>query len=327
MTYYHGTLFSYSFFSIIKYGFQNLGGRAYLGRGVYLTQSLDIAYAYASWFEDPEEPLLGCVLQINLKKSARIIDISDKPKTQVIRYLKREFGARILNPKSFSKSIPNNKKLKQNELIELAKYFHCHQVDDGPDYSREMGASKLAHYLRRYKIDGFGDPKGEAGILVLNPAIIDNVFYVNPLSKKVCAPCNMGNGKTIKNFVSLSFDPETNFDREVDVTYIIDSNFSKVYLAVFVRSQGLRMKLEYSTDFFRDMEKLGIERDKQLDMFANLEFKVPKNYYDRSIEIGTLPYEWEGKENIKKNIVYIMDEFFEELNNGRYAYSNGRNSL
>ena len=120
MAYLHGSVYLPALYSILKYGFGGSPVSQYLGRGIYLTRDLEIAYSYAG-VDRPGDSFDGFVLEVELERTARIADIGPKPNRRTVRSLVREFGHEILDPLRAHTAIPRSKHLNRNELIEISR--------------------------------------------------------------------------------------------------------------------------------------------------------------------------------------------------------------
>ena len=299
---YHGTAYTNDFYSIIKYGFKRIGVRTYLGRGIYLTKSIDRAYSYAMC-NSPDYILWGAVVSVRLKKSTRILDISAPPDKSTLNYLKKEFGKDIINPFRFHLCIPRNKHLTKKEIIALCRYFHHQQEDDTPAYDRALGKSRMPQYLHRYQYDGYGDANGPAGVSILKPFVIEEVKYVNPLGRhikiqhEVIQSDEMLNVWAVLNnfkisektesqikkqesFYRLLIDPWLDMIRDeliIQMACFVNNNRDRVYIGCHLQKQ--KFAAEYDTIFFQDLDQLGIEVAKQMQIFKQLinEIKLNRN--------------------------------------------------
>jgi hypothetical protein len=155
-----------------------------LGKGLYLTCD----WRTAVWFG----PVL---LEATLIQGTRLLDVSLPADENVLDSLKREFGKELLVSGDIRKTLPRNKQLKLNELIELTRYFY-HRVWSqdwslekswkfSPHQKRDFRALEHAvSYLKRYKFDGYGHPQDDNGIVIFAADRIKLVKVVRALNFK-----------------------------------------------------------------------------------------------------------------------------------------------
>ncbi len=152
------------------------GGGGNLGIGIYLTRHIPVAMFFGN-----------VLLRVELAPGTKIVDTSDPPDAKVLRYLQREFGRDIMK-KHPRDVMPSNKRLTRHEAIELLKH-HYHKVDRfiwTGDRAFEWGHKRyernyqhvhrmyfLRNIISKYRLHGFGDPRGSAGVVVFQgPRVI-----------------------------------------------------------------------------------------------------------------------------------------------------------
>jgi len=154
-TFYHGTYFR-NIPEIEKQGLKSQGYWGYLNKGIYITEDWRIALFFGEY-----------LYIVKLKQGTRLLDLSQKPDKKVLDYLKREFGKQLLKADAPFKVIPKNKHLKNNEVIELTRYFFHKTNKKLPedkqvnDFWLKMEDALRKHYrglLVRHGYHGFGHP-------------------------------------------------------------------------------------------------------------------------------------------------------------------------
>ncbi len=131
----------------------------HLGDGIYLS----CRWATALWF--------GNVLfRASLKPGTRVLDTSIPANPRTIEYLKREFGKQILHKPAW-KVLPENKRLKDTELIELFRYTYNRVWSPRiwrPKniYTQDRALSQYRSMLVRHGYHAYGDPRSDNGIVV-----------------------------------------------------------------------------------------------------------------------------------------------------------------
>ena len=334
--YYHGLHYPQDFYAIIKNGLKSSQCKLYFGRGIYLTKDLDIAY----WYADVDPPKFpeywGFLIEVTLKETARIIELTKLYNKKIITYLKKEFGKDILDPKRFYKVIPKNKKLKRKELIEIINFIHSRQRDTGPKYDRALGESLLLIDTKKYKIDGFGDPHDEGGIVITNPNVIEKVRYINPKNYKLKA--NEKDYRIEKEKIifktefelyEISFEEEDdrkkNPNKYLPIEFKLKCTYDQYRGVIRIEDEGKNTRIipdkEYDAGFFSDMTRFGVETAKQIDLFQQMKFFIT-SIHAEGISPDRYPKSWSGLENYRYNIKWRLDNFFRFLNNGKYYYKN-----
>jgi len=120
-----------------------------LGKGLYLTANVGFA---ASW-----GPI---IIRCKLLRGTRILWHTPVDE-QVIKYLKKEFGAGITSP-TFNKTIPANKQLTKAEVAHLWNYLLERHYTKPSAWRRDTYARLVQNYpfiykhLKRHGYDGVG---------------------------------------------------------------------------------------------------------------------------------------------------------------------------
>lgn len=137
-----------------------------LGSGTYLTCNWKTALFFGH-----------IIIRATLQRGTFILDASQPPDTDVLAYLKREFGAALLTSKRPLDVLPRNKQLTRNEFVALIRH-HYNKTWEEPvqrglglrwDAERQRHAralESLAKKLMRYGFHGFGNPSDDNGIVV-----------------------------------------------------------------------------------------------------------------------------------------------------------------
>jgi hypothetical protein len=139
-----------------------LVGDGNLGLGIYVTMDPAIARSYGD-----------TVLEVELLRGTRLIDVTGPPDTKLVKTLVREFGSGILS-EHIHKVIPHNKQLTLAEAVAILKWHH-QQVER--EYDKNKGVTerlafhaRYIHYLgavlRRHGIHGFGLSRDGVGMVV-----------------------------------------------------------------------------------------------------------------------------------------------------------------
>jgi len=161
--FYHGT-FEKAVPSIEKEGLKH--GYGHLNQGVYISED----WRTALWF--------GAFLyQIKLKKGTRILDLSIAANIKVIKYLRREFGKALLKADNPLKCIPKNKHLKNNEVVNLLRYFfnknYLSRYKNKPKNLLMKMEDAVCKYYRglliRNGYNGYGHPTNDIGYVIFDP--------------------------------------------------------------------------------------------------------------------------------------------------------------
>lgn len=165
--FFHGTS-DVCTYGIVAEGFRAFPElRPYLGSGVYLTRSLEMARFYGD-----------VILEVTLEPGTRIVDLTPPADRVVIDYLRREFGKEVLE-RPLRRVLPANKQLRQHELVELLRYrWKLWDAALGRSNPRSRPRYRHRHAallegiqaLRRYGIEAAGDPEGEMGLVVVVPS-------------------------------------------------------------------------------------------------------------------------------------------------------------
>jgi hypothetical protein len=174
MTFFHGSRDRDEVRSVFTQGFRSEftdeEGRWFrdgnLGIGTYL--SCD--WRTALWFGNT-------LIQATVTKGTRVLDTSIPPERRVLKYLSREFGREILEPRDPRTVIPRNKSLLQREFIALFRH-HFQEAWHSKDTISEAGKAgrtlkhaEMVHVFSRrmfhYGFHGFGHPSSDNGILIV----------------------------------------------------------------------------------------------------------------------------------------------------------------
>ncbi len=169
--YYHGTQWLAAYY-IMHRGFQigdvNCGRDS--GAGLYITPDPGFA---SNWGK--------IIVKCRLAPNTKILWLKE-PDPRVLKYLKKEFGAQILDL-DFYKAIPRNKTLTRNEFINLFSYIILKKKQKLFNRQRvfvrwEKFRARLGDYLRRHKYDGFGhtDPEWPE-VVIMNPSLVIPVSF------------------------------------------------------------------------------------------------------------------------------------------------------
>jgi len=191
--FYHGVRDFYNVFDIAKQGFRAYdedvqcyrGGN--LGNGIYLTCNWKIAV----WFGNT-------LLRVSLREGTRIINTSQPPDMQIIRYLKKEFGAGLVQAANVRKIIPGNKQLTLPELVALTRYHYIRTWEKrwrGPlngwwcwPAKRERHLSALnscISLMKQYGFHGYGNPADDNGLLIFSPEriVLQEIVAMIPIGE------------------------------------------------------------------------------------------------------------------------------------------------
>jgi hypothetical protein len=135
-----------------------------LGIGIYISCNFRITLKFGN-----------TLLRVSLQPGTKILDSSLPPDPEVLEYLQREFGRRILTQPPW-KVLPRNKKLKLTEVVALFRYHYRETWEGGKNRVGWSNKGKM-HFrllfdfrkmLIRYGYDGYGDPEDENGIVVFS---------------------------------------------------------------------------------------------------------------------------------------------------------------
>jgi hypothetical protein len=140
-------------------------GRGCLGGGTYLTA----APKTAVWFSMEE----GYVLRIRLAPGTRILRLDGHFDQKVIDSLRREFGAAVLSP-NFDRALPQNKKLRRVELVNLLNYLWGKELLGW--FTGEH--RQVRRYLAKSGYHGMGNTESDIGVVIFNPSrlVLDSVL-------------------------------------------------------------------------------------------------------------------------------------------------------
>lgn len=147
-----------------------------LGNGIYITCN----WRMALWFG----PVL---LRVGLRSGTRVLNAAVMPDSKVLSYLQREFGREILKKPPW-KVVPENKKLRQHELIALFRYHYEKTWERAYGFAkwpkqREQHARLVDVFrslLIRYGFHGYGNPEDDNGIVVFSG---DRLVLVEKMGK------------------------------------------------------------------------------------------------------------------------------------------------
>ena len=166
-------------------------GGGNLGHGVYVSAS----WRMAMWFGT-------ALLRVSLRPGTRILDATVVPDPNVLRYLEREFGRRILraDPRIV---IPENKRLTQRELTALFRHHYRRTWETSyppdPDWGGTSWPRKRAKHfellapyrslLVRYGYHGYGNDRDDNGIVVFagDRVVPEELVTAGPMPRAVSA--------------------------------------------------------------------------------------------------------------------------------------------
>lgn len=159
--FYHGTSRDEAA-SIVAGGFRVLDRLMWraLGQGVYMT-----ANAGTALFFGP------VVLQVELRRGARLLDVSAPWDRRVVAFLEREFGREIL-AKPPRMVLPANKRLTLEETVALFRYHYGNKnFWSARDYWKRVGINnsllrEMRSLLLRHGFHGFGNADDLNGIVL-----------------------------------------------------------------------------------------------------------------------------------------------------------------
>lgn len=159
--FYHGTSRKAAA-SIVAGGFRVLDRSMWraLGQGVYMTANAGTALYFGP-----------VVLQVELRRGARILDASAPWDRRVVAFLQREFGREIL-AKPPRMVLPANKRLTLGETVALLRYHYGKgHFWNSTDYWKNMIKTdalfrEMRSLLLRHGFHGFGNPDDLNGIVV-----------------------------------------------------------------------------------------------------------------------------------------------------------------
>ena len=162
-------------FRLLSESLRNFGP-GYIGGGIYVTASLETAARFSSE--------VGYVLRVRLTPGTRILRLNGQFDQKVIDSLRREFGAGVLCSE-FDRALPQNKKLRRVELINLFNYLWEGELfgmfsDDHRQVRRHLAKSQY---------HGMGDTESSIGVVIFNPSrlILDSVLRWSPSQQGLTA--------------------------------------------------------------------------------------------------------------------------------------------
>ncbi len=150
-----------------------------LGNGIYLSCS----WATALWFGP-------ALLRVTLRPGTRVLDTSLRPSRQALGFLTREFGREILEKPPW-KVLPQNKRLKRRELVELFRHQYWKTWDD-PEFGKARWEKRFAllgrfrSMLVRYGYHAYGHPADDNGVVVFAEDRIELRELVGAVSPEAC---------------------------------------------------------------------------------------------------------------------------------------------
>jgi hypothetical protein len=163
--FYHGTHVD-CIPSIAKEGLKY--GDGILNSGIYITED----WRNALWFGN-------CLYQVKLKEGTRLLDLSIPHDSKTVEYLAREFGKNIIKAENPFKTLPKNKHLTNNEIINLMRYFFSKSRNKPMKWDKQLKTSwvRMDDAIRRtyrsalirHGYHGYGHPTNDLGYVIFSP--------------------------------------------------------------------------------------------------------------------------------------------------------------